>query len=114
MVVKAMVDMGVGLTAEGSEAQGAWNPVSPWLDFVGNILWQVPTTAAIFDSENQNKAGILSFWGGTCFDCNGILSPALADDSEPISWGVLVALATVFNLAYGAMSCAASVLSYES
>ncbi|MFL5806352.1 MAG: hypothetical protein ACJ8CR_32055, partial [Roseiflexaceae bacterium] len=114
MVVKSMVDMGVGLTAKGSAAQNGWNPVSPWLDFGGNILWQVPTTAAPFDRENQNTAGMLSYWGGTCFDCNGIMSPVLADDSEPISWGIAVAIATLFNLAYGAMSCAASVLTFES
>jgi hypothetical protein len=114
MIVKAMVDMGVALTATDSAAQGGWNPVSPWLDFAGNIVWQVPTTAALFDPENQNTAGILSFFGGTCFDCNGVLSPALADDSEPISWAVLVALASFFNLAYGALSCAASVETYKS
>lgn len=113
-IVKAMIDMGVGLTAEKSAARGAWDPVSPWLDFAGNILWQVPTTAALFDPENQNTAGILSFWGGTCFDGNGIMSPALADDSDPISWGILVTIATVLNLAYGAMSCAASILTFES
>ncbi|HXL88994.1 MAG TPA: hypothetical protein VN969_08445 [Streptosporangiaceae bacterium] len=49
-----------------------------------------------------------------CFDCNGILSPAVADDEEPISWAVFVALATLFNLAYGAMSCAGSVLTFKS
>jgi hypothetical protein len=114
MVVKSMVDMGVGLTPAQSAARGAWDPVSPWLDFGGNIVWQVPTTAALFDPENQNTAGILSYFGGTCFDCNGVLSPVLADDSEPITWAVFVALAAFFNLAYGAMSCAASVLTFES
>jgi hypothetical protein len=113
MVVKSAIDMGVGLTAVTSAARGGWNPVSPWLDFAGNIVWQVPTTAALFDPENRNIAGILSFYGGTCFDCNGVLSPGVADDSEPISWAVLVALATFLNLAYGAMSCAASVLTFE-
>jgi hypothetical protein len=121
MVVKSMVDMGVGLTTlvsgnstpTRSPVQGLWDPVSPWLDFAGNLLWQVPTTAAVFDPENQNTTGVLNFAGGTCFDCNGILSPALADDDDPISWGMLVAAATVFNLAYGSMSCAASVLSFE-
>jgi hypothetical protein len=113
MVVKAGVDMGVALTAVGSSAQTVWNPVSPWLDFGGNILWQVPTTAALFDPENQNTAGILSYWGGTCFDCNGVMSPVVADDDDPISWGIAVAIATFFNLAYGAMSVAASVLTYE-
>ncbi len=114
MVVKSMVDMGVGLTPAKSAAREAWDPVSPWLDFGGNIVWQVPTTAALFDPENQNTAGIISFFGGTCFDCNGILSPVLADDSEPVSWFAFVALAAFFNLAYGAMSCAASVLTFES
>ncbi len=113
MVIKTMVDMGVALTPVGSAAQEAWNPVSPWLDFVGNILWQVPTTAAPFDPENYGTAGMLGYWGGTCFDCNGILSPALADDSEPVSWGILVAIAIIFNLGYGAMSCASSVLTFK-
>ena len=114
MIVKSTVDMGVGLTAVGSAAQGAWNPVSPWLDFGGNILWQVPTTAALFDPKNQNTAGILSYWGGTCFDCNGVMSPVVANDEDPISWGIAVGIATFFNLAYGAMSCAASVLTFKS
>lgn len=113
MIVKAMVDMGVALTATDSAAQEGWNPVSPWLDFAGNIVWQVPTSAALFDPENQNTAGILGFFGGTCFDCNGVLSPAIADDSEPISWAFLVGLASFFNLAYGALSCAASVETYK-
>ena len=114
MVVKSMVDMGVGLTPLKSAARTGWDPVSPWLDFGGNIAWQVPTTFAFLDPENWNTAGILGFVGGSCFDCNGILGPVLADDSEPISWGITVALATLFNLAYGAMSCAASVLTFES
>ncbi|HVV18611.1 MAG TPA: hypothetical protein VHF06_04200, partial [Pseudonocardiaceae bacterium] len=114
MLVKSLVDLGVALTAEGSAAQGAWSPVTPWLDFGGNILWQVPTTAALFDKENQNTAGILNFWGGTCFDCNGVMSPVLADDEDPITWGVAVGVAAVFNLAYGSMSCAASALPYNS
>ena len=114
MVVKAAVDVGVSLTSKDSAAQSGWNPVSPWLDFGGNIIWQVPTTAAIFDPENQNTSGILGLWAGTCFDCNGIMSPVLADDSEPVSWGIAVVVATVFNLAYGAMSCASSVLAFES
>jgi len=113
MTVKAMVDMGVGLTATDSKAQTAWNPLSPWVDFVGNIVWQVPTTAALFDAENQNTAGILEYFGGTCFDGNGVLSPALAVDQDPKSWAVLVALATTLNLAYGALSCAGSVLAFE-
>jgi hypothetical protein len=114
MVVKSMVDMGVALTAVGSAAQNAWNPVSPWLDFAGNILWQVPTTAALFDSENQNTPGILSYWGGTCFDCNGVMSPAVAEVEDPISWAIAVGIATFFNLGYGSMSCAASVLTFKS
>ena len=114
MVVKAAVDMGVALTPQGSAAQGAWNPVSPWLDFGGNIVWQVPTSAALFDPENQNPAGILSYWGGTCFDCNGVMSPAVADDSELVTWLIAVGIASFFNLAYGAMSSASSVLSFKS
>lgn len=119
MVVKAMVDMGVGLTsytdsATKSAARTGWDPVSPWVDFGANIVWQVPTTAAFFDPENWNTAGILSFVGGSCFDANGIMSPVVADDEEPISWGIAVAIATLFNLAYGAMSCAASVLTFQS
>lgn len=127
MVVKVMIDMGMGLKGKDQEGQSeednedqpkkdpkGWGLASPWLDFAGNILWQVPTTAAPFDPENQNTAGMLSYWGGTCFDCNGIMSPVLANDSEPISWGVAVAIATLFNLAYGSMSCAASALTFKS
>lgn len=114
MVVKAMVDMGVGLTAQDSRAQSVWNPASPWIDFVGNILWEVPTVAAVSDPENYNKIGYLNYWAGTCFDCNGMMSPAVADDSDPESWAVAVGIATVCNLAYGAMSCAASALTFES
>ena len=114
MVVKAMVDMGVSLTPTGSKAQGAWNPVSPWLDFGGNILWQVPTTAALFNTENQNASGIVNFWAGTCFDCNGVMSPLVADDSEMVSWLVAVGFASFFNLAYGVMSCASSGLTFAS
>jgi hypothetical protein len=103
----------VGLTAEDSAAQTAWNPVSPWLDYGGNIVWQVPTTAALFDPENQNPAGIINYWGGTCFDCNGIMSPVLADDDEPVTWLAAVLIATAFNAAYGALSCASSVLTFK-
>ena len=114
MVLKcSLADTGVGLTAAGSAARNLWDQPSAWIDFGANILWQVPTSAALFDPENENVAGLLAFWGGTSFDCNGILSPALADDSDPLSWGVLVALAAVFNAGYGALSLASSVLVYE-
>jgi hypothetical protein len=109
-IVKAMVDMCIGLKKVPSEG---WNNFSPWFDFFSNIFWQVPTTAALFDSENWNTAGILSYWGGTCFDCSGILSPVLADDDEPVSWGIAVVANAVFNAAYGATSCASGVLSYK-
>jgi len=113
MIVKSLVDMGVGVTDKNSSAQKIWDPVSPWVDCVGNILWQVPTSAAVFDAENNNVPGILSFFGDTCFDCNGAMSPALAADTDPITWGILVGFASFFNLAYGAMSCAESVLTFE-
>lgn len=109
-IVKAMIDMSIGFKKVPS---AGWNAFSPWFDFGSNIVWQVPTTGAIFDSENQNTAGILSYWGGTCFDCSGILSPVLADDDEPVSWGIAVAANAIFNAGYGSMSCASSVLLYN-
>jgi hypothetical protein len=115
MVVKsAIVDTGVALIA-GSSAQQTWGSVSPWLDFVGNILWQVPTTAAALDPENTGniKIDMLNYYAGTAFDCNGVMSPLLAEDSDPVTWGIAVGIATFFNLGYGAMSCAASVLTVE-
>lgn len=113
MVVKALVDLGVGLTPQGSAAQDGWNPWSPRIDAAGNILWQVPTTAALFYAENQNPAGILGYVGGTCFDCSGILAPILADDSDPDTQAVTIAATTVLNLAWGSMACGASVLAYK-
>ena len=113
MIVKTLVDTGVGLTAKGSTAQLYWNPASPWVDFGANILWEVPTIAGALDPENYNAPGILNYFGGTSFDCNGIMSPVLADDSEPITWGAAVVVAALFNLAYGILSCTASVLTFE-
>lgn len=109
-IIKAMIDMSIGFKKVPSPG---WNAFSPWFDFGSNIVWQVPTTAAIFDPENQNTPGILSYWGGTCFDCSGILSPVLADDEEPISWAVAVGINAVFNAGYGSMSCASSALLFE-
>jgi len=115
MVVKAGVD--VATTTKAGAWQSAfmegWNNASPWVDFGANIVWQVPTTAAIIDQENWNTIGILNFWGGTCFDGNGIMSPVLADDSDPVTWTAAVVIAAILNGAYGAMSCAASALAYE-
>ncbi|MEV2268379.1 hypothetical protein [Nonomuraea africana] len=113
MTVKAVVDSCVGLTEEGSAADKAWGPVSPWLDFGANIVWQVPTLAAFACSEGD-KIDELNVWGGTCFDLNGIMSPVLADDKNPTSWVIAVGIATVLNLAYGSMSCAASALTFKS
>ena len=113
MILKTLVDTGVGLTAKGSTAQLYWNPASPWVDFGANILWEVPTIAGALDPENYNAPGILNYFGGTSFDCNGIMSPVLADDSEPITWGAAVVVAALFNLAYGILSCTASVLTFE-
>lgn len=112
MTIKNLVDMGVALSPTDSKAQTIWNPISPWLDFGANIRWQVPTTAAIFATENQNWAGLLNFLGGTCFDGNGVMSPAVANDSDPVTWAASVRVATFLNLAYGALSCAASVLTF--
>lgn len=119
MVLKTMADVGFGLLEKGTPgnelSRDVWERVSPALDFGGNILWQVPTTLAFADPENQNLAGLLNFVGGTCFDVNGALSPVLTlVDDQPIIWGAVVALATLFNYAYGAMSCAGSVLAYQS
>ncbi|MFI6900945.1 hypothetical protein ACIBKY_06780 [Nonomuraea sp. NPDC050394] len=114
MVVKSLVDLGVGLTERDSGANKAWGPASPWVDFGANILWEVPTIAASVDEENQNTVGVLNGWAGTCFDGSGVLSPLLAGDEEPVTWGVAVGIATVFNLAYGSMSCAAGSLTAES
>lgn len=116
MVVKAVVDMGVGIKNPAKETALAKWPkyVSPWIDFGANILWQVPTEAALFDPENQNTPGILSMWAGTCFDCNGVMSPAIALEDDARIWVPLAFVAAGFNLAYGAMSCAASVLTFKS
>ena len=114
MVVKALVDMSVKLTPTGSTAKTLWTPVTPWLDCGGNLIWQVPTTAAWCDRENWNVAGDLGFAGGTCFDMNGIFSPLLADDSDPDSFAAAAILAGFLNLAYGALSCAASALTFDS
>ncbi len=109
-IIKAMVDMCVGFKKVPSEG---WNSFSPWWDFGANIAWEVPTVAAALDEENNNTIGMLNYWAGTCFDCSGILSPILADDDEPVTWGIAVTANAVFNAGYGAMSCAASVLYYK-
>ncbi|MEV4891130.1 hypothetical protein AB0K48_17235 [Nonomuraea sp. NPDC055795] len=114
MIVKSLVDLGVGLTARDSGASEVWCPASPWVDFAENIMWEVPTIAASVDEENQNTIGVLNGWAGTCFDAGGVLSPLLADDEEPVTWGIAVGAATLFNLAYGSMSCAAGSLAYKS
>jgi hypothetical protein len=62
--------------------------------------------APLFDPNSQNKAGYLSVLGGMAFDANGVVSPLLADDSEPVTWWVFVGVATVLNLLYGALVCA--------
>ncbi|MEU8148901.1 hypothetical protein [Nonomuraea sp. NPDC048901] len=113
MTVKAVVDMGVGLTAQESAADKAWSPVSPFLDFGANFVWFVPTLGAFAYSE-ADKVDELNVWGGTCFNLNGMMSPVLADDSDPASWGIAVGIATVLNLAYGSMSCSASALTFKS
>ncbi|MFI9553321.1 hypothetical protein [Nonomuraea endophytica] len=114
MIVKSLVDLGVGLTAQDSGASKVWCPASPWVDFAENIMWEVPTIGASVDEENQNTIGVLNGWAGTCFDGSGVLSPLLADDDEPVTWGAAVAAATLFNLAYGSMSCAAGSLTAKS
>jgi hypothetical protein len=118
MVVKSLIDMFLAMSDPDpdSPTQKYLTDVSPWIDFGGNILWQVPTTAAALDPENVGNITIdmLNYYAGTAFDCNGIMSPVVADDSDPTTWAIAVGIATFFNLAYGSMSCAASVLTVES
>ncbi|UOE46242.1 hypothetical protein MTO98_17725 [Mucilaginibacter sp. SMC90] len=116
MVVKVLVDTRVNITPLNSPQQNAWNPKSPWIDCVGNILWQIPTTAASYDSENENLAGRLGFWGGTCFDLNGMMSPLidkLPQGTEPETL-VGLGIAGLLNLAYGGMAVASGVENYKS
>jgi hypothetical protein len=125
MTVKALVDAGVGLMPKALEGEGApepqgasklrsvWEPISPWVDYVGNIAWQVPTSAALCDPENQNLAGALSFGGGTCFDLSGVMAPLVANDEEP-GWVIAATIVGALNLAYGGLSCASSVLTFKS
>ncbi|NUP61759.1 MAG: hypothetical protein HOW71_06230 [Nonomuraea sp.] len=113
MTVKAVVDMCVGLTEEGSAADKVWGPVTPYLDAAANLVWNAPTLGA-FASSGGDTIDELNVWGGTCFNLNGMMSPVLADDEDPVSWGVAVGVATVLNLAYGSMSCAASTLTFNS
>lgn len=105
-VLKLMPDVG-SFTKTKSPWYDTWcATVSPWVDFVLNIIWQIPTTGAIFDSANQNLGGLLAFCGGSGFDCSGMLAPIIADDEEPLTWAVAVGFNGVFNLAYGACSVA--------
>jgi hypothetical protein len=40
------------------------------------------------------------------------LDPTLADESEPVSWGIVVAVAAVLNTAYGPLSVVAMALTF--
>ncbi|MFI7688081.1 hypothetical protein ACIBQ6_03365 [Nonomuraea sp. NPDC049655] len=113
MTVKAVVDMCVGSTEEGSAADKVWGPVTPYLDAAANLVWNAPTLGAFACSEGDT-IDELNVWGGTCFNLNGMMSPVLADDEDPVSWGIAVGVATVLNLAYGSMSCASSALMFKS
>lgn len=120
MTAKSMVDMSVGLQVASlpssevkSISQQFSDNVSPWIDFAANALWNLPTIAAACDPENLNTAGIMNCLGGICFDANGMLSPPLADLSDP-TWAGLVVVAAILNFAYGTLSCGASILTFES
>jgi hypothetical protein len=58
-----------------------WSAISPILDMVLNIVWQVPTTAQFIEQvENQKSAlvnEIVAMIGGTAFDVSGMLAPTL-------------------------------------
>lgn len=79
-----------------------WIAISPWADFALNIIWQVPTTGAMFDPANNNLSSLFSFIGGSFFDMSGIMSPGLSFDDEPLTTGVFAILISGCNVEYGA------------
>ena len=114
MLIKTVSDACIDKSGAITQARkDSWNAVSPWVDCVGNVIWEVPTTAAFVDPENRNTPGLLAVVGGSAFDCNGILSPLIADDSDPVTWTIVLIVATLFNDCYGVLSCASAALLFQ-
>ena len=105
-ILKAFVD--ITTSKKGFSFGEAWGEISPWLDFALNIVWQVPTTAAIWPPANPDKNDWLNFAGGTLFDAGGILSPLISNDFDPVTLAAAVVAETVCNLGYGSLMLAQS------
>ena len=108
MICKVFTDAFMGCEGIADKSQPPWEEVSAWLDYAGNLVWQVPTSGALFD--NDSPVGALNFVGGTSFDLNGCMSPVLyylKDGPEP-PWQEAVGLAATLNVLYGLATIAAA------
>lgn len=123
MVVKVGVDVGSTFipmdaanfvpTETDPGRQAFWDgKLSPALDAVGNIIWEIPVIGAIVDPDNHNAAGGLSFVGNTAFDATGPLSPVLAAAKDPETKAGLVLAIQALNAIYAIMGFAAAMVSY--
>jgi hypothetical protein len=105
-IIKSIVD---GVIFKKDMTGGPlWIMVSPWADFVLNIIWQVPTFGAMFYSANQNLNGFINMLGGTFFDLGGIMSPGLSLDDEPVTTALFCGAIIGCTLDYGALSLLSS------
>ncbi|EIV91032.1 hypothetical protein [Frankia sp. QA3] len=107
-LVKSLADLRIAKAPDIMKARSIWASVSPWLEFALGVLGQVPTTAAILDPPQPTPADHLRFWDRTCVHSSAMLAPALTFDDEPVTFAVVVGLASVLTMAHGVLACAAA------
>jgi hypothetical protein len=83
--------------------------VSPVIDCITGIVWEVPAIGAICYKENQNLDGIFNFFGNTFFNFTGLLAPDLAYNTKDEAWIAFALEYTFCNGAYGILSLAQSI-----
>ena len=92
----------------GVDNRSSWTQVSPYIDLLLNVAWEVPVVFAYLDSK-RNINDVLNLTGNTFFNTTGVLSPFIAAAENVEVKAVLIGSAAALNLGYGALSMAMSL-----
>jgi len=85
-----------------------WKKISPYLEFILNLVWMIPVIASIADtkmtSDNVKAQAATSFIGNTCFNVSSMLSPFSNNNPK------VTTAANILGIMYGAFMLAWGIL----
>lgn len=94
--------LGIFTLPFGKNVSKGWYEISPLLETVINLVWEVPVVFAYENSKKETN-DIISLTANTCFNASGVLTPFVSYTNGTPQL-VFAGIGAVLNIGYGVLS----------